>query len=433
MDFETAKKFGYYFDRCIDLDFYNTDMEHIASLRTPKSGLKPTITIKGIFIEGGYAIDSYISIQNMAFDIDVSYVGYIRARMYYSGLEENTATLSAPSNKVRNGHTVIYRVLYADQEKEPPNRCVRFQCVVASKDTTMYETPLYITKGELAYFKEGSSTSSMQKDVTSKAGRTAPLKRLCEDLINIYNTGVKQNTPAGKSPVFFNNLKISILEIDEPLENMEVLLPLGEYKLGDFIRRLNENIAKTELNGFAYSNFKIIIDRGVMRVSTPVPSNWKKIAISEGCPKDKLSEYYTKNYLDVKTKTYTVTEGAFIPEQKSPVVPLSFVKSATRSECVIYVETLFDDRITPGCHVAIKSNAIMGKKFGSSKGKTGGSRILNYLDNEEPIVFRNTGRIDYLFSTTEDSYMKMQGPVDESEEATVWNNEAIQSRDDLVG
>ena len=29
--------------------------------------------------------------------------------------------------------------------------------------------------------------------------------------------------------------------------------------------------------------------------------------------------------------------------------------------------------------------------------------------------------------------MKMQGPVDESEEATVWNNEAIQSRDDLVG
>ena len=73
MDFTTAKSLGYYFDRCIDLDFYNTDMEHIASLRTPKRGLKPTITIKGLFIEGGYAIDSYISIQNMAFDIDVWY------------------------------------------------------------------------------------------------------------------------------------------------------------------------------------------------------------------------------------------------------------------------------------------------------------------------------------------------------------------------
>jgi hypothetical protein len=109
-----------------------------------------------------------------------------------------------------------------------------------------------------------------------------------------------------------------------------------------------------------------------------------------------------------------------IPETKCPVVPLNFVKSATRSECVIYVETLFDDRITPGCHVAIKSNAIMGKKFGSSKGKNGGSRILNYLDSEEPIVFRNTGKIEYLFSTTEDSYMKLQGPVDDSEEAKTW-------------
>jgi hypothetical protein len=84
MDFEIAKQFGYYFDRCIDLTFYDTDMGFMAKLDTPKRGMKPTITIKGTFIEGGYAIDSYISIQNMAFDIDIASIGYIKARMYYS-------------------------------------------------------------------------------------------------------------------------------------------------------------------------------------------------------------------------------------------------------------------------------------------------------------------------------------------------------------
>jgi hypothetical protein len=65
--------------------------------------------------------------------------------------------------------------------------------------------------------------------------------------------------------------------------------------------------------------------------------------------------------------------------------------------------------------VSIKSNAIMGKKFGSSKNSRGGSRILNYIDREKPVEIRNTGKIDYLFSTTEDSYMKLQGPIKDDE------------------
>lgn len=419
MDFQTAKTLGYYFDRCIDLDFYDTDMEHVASLRTPKRGLKPTITIKGLFIEGGYAIDSYISIQNMAFDIDVAYIGYIKARMYYSGLEENTFD-SEISNKVRQGHTIMYRVLYADQEKEPPNRCVRFQCVVASKDTTMFETPMLVTGGSLTYLTPGLQAGNLVQVLSDKSGSSAPLKKICEDIITLYNQGIKTNTRAGTNPILYNSLRISVFEIDEELEDLEVELSSGDYKLGDFIRQLNSHATETDVNGFTYSKFKIVIDRGSMRVSTPIPSNWKKIALANGCPPANLSEYFTKNYLNVKTNTYTVTAGALKKEQECPVVPLSFVKSATRSECVIYVETIFDDRITPGCHVSIKSNAIMGKKFGSSKSKSGGSRILNYLDTEEPIVFRNTGKIEYLFSTTEDSYMKLQGPVDDSVEAKTW-------------
>ena len=144
MDFQIAKQMGYYFDRCIDLTFYDSDMNYIGKLKTPTRGLKPTIVIKGLLVEGGYAIDSYISVQNMAFDIDIAYIGFIKAKMYYSGLEESLGD-TLMSLKLKQGHTILYRVLYADQEKEPPNRCVRFQCVVACKDITMYNTNMYLS------------------------------------------------------------------------------------------------------------------------------------------------------------------------------------------------------------------------------------------------------------------------------------------------
>ena len=413
MDFQYAREVGYYFDRCIDLTFYDTDMKYIASLITPPHGLKPTITIKGLLIEGGYAIDSYISIQNMAFDIDVAYIGYIKARMYYSGIEE-TVVPTVTNQKIKGGHTILYRVLYADQEKEPPNRCVRFQCVVASKDTSMYKTPMYISGGSANYKGDNSDVSTMLSELKNKKGSKVPLKKLCEELISIYNEGIVQRTNATENEELYNLLRITVLEIDEPLENLNIELSSGEYSIGDFIRQLNGKTTETTPTGFSYSRFKIVIDRNSMRVSTPVPDDWKSIAQSQGYNDSTYEDFYNKEYISVKTNTYSVLSGTLIGEKNSPVVPLNYVKSATRSECVVYVETLFDDRITPGCHVAIKSNAIMGKKFGSSKSKTGGSRLIHYLNEDKPVIFRNTGKIEYLFSTTEDSYMKLQGPVDES-------------------
>ena len=419
MNFQIARDSGYYFDRCIDLTFYDTEYNFIGMLKTPSSGMKPTITIKGLLIEGGYAIDSYISVQNMAFDIDVAYIGYIKARMYYNGLEE--ATLQSYWNqKVRNGHTILYRVLYADQEKEPPHRCVRFQCVVASKDITLFNTPMYVSGGSANYLREELDSNNFIKIEKNKFGSSVPLKRLCEELIKIYNEGILNNPLIKNKVELYNLLKISLLEIDEPLENINVKVSSGEYSLGNFIRQLNSEVSETDVNKFSYNKFKIVIDRGTMRVSTPVPDDWKKIALSKGYTINNLDKFYSDTYLNVKTKTYSIFGGVLKSERYSPVVPLNYVKSATRSECVIYVETLFDDRITPGCHVAIKSNAIMGKKFGSSKSSKGGSRILHYLDKDKPVVFRNTGKIEYVFSTTEDSYMKLQGPVDESEEAKSW-------------
>lgn len=419
MDFQTVREKGYYFDRCIDLDFFDTEMGKLASLVTPPHGLKPTITIKGMFIEGGYAIDSYISIQNMAFDIDVASVGFIKARMYYSGIQENVS-VKGTALKIRDGHTVLYRVLYADQEKEPPHRCVRFQCVVASKDFSMANTPMYISGGSAKYLEATQDENSLVVELKNKSNSQASLKKLCEDIIKIYNEGIVKNTDAGKNPELKNSLEICLLEIDEPLEELPVEIPSGKFYLYKFIRDLNSQAIETDKNGISYPKFKIVIDRGCMRVSTPLPSNWKSVAISKGVLD--YEKYYNENYASVKTNTYTVLGGSLKKETGDDIVNLNFVKSATRSECVIYVETLFDDRITPGCKVRIKSNAIMGKKFGSAKTKRGGSRILNYLENENPIVFRNTGKIEYLFSTTEDCYMKMQGPVDESLSGQAWTN-----------
>ena len=432
MDFQLAREIGYYFDRCIDLTFYNTDMEPIGMLKTPKRGMKPTITIKGLLIEGGYAIDSYISIQNMAFDIDIAYIGFIKARMYYSGIEESVAN-TVTGTKLKNGHTILFTVLYADQEKEPPNRCVRFQCVVASKDTTMFSTPVYISGGAVQYLSEGVDANSVAVVLQNKSSSSVTLKKLCEELIFAYNRGVSNNSNAGRKKDYYELLRISVLEIDQPLENITVELSSGEYTIGDLIRQLNSNATETNANGFSYSKFKIVIDRGTMRVSTPVPSNWKKVAKSEGFNKTNYEEYYNQKYASVKTNTYTIGDSIFTPNGTTPVVPLNYVKSATRSECVIYAETMFDDRITPGCHVAIKGTSIMGKRFGSSKGQTKGSRILHYAERDVPVVFRVTGKIEFLFSTTEDSYMKFQGPVDENPGVMDWIGKAYALRNTAEG
>lgn len=407
MTMEKALEYGYYFDRCIDLVFYNSEMEPIAKLNTPKRGLKPTITIKGILIEGGYSIDSYISIQNMAFDVDIAYVNYIKARMYYSGFGEAYKKNNMTA-KMETGHVIMYKVLYADQEKEPPNRCVRFQCVVAAKDYTLLNTKLSVSGGTINYLENGQTIDN--NSIVNKSGSETTLKKLCEEIIKIYNKGI--SSQGTKRKVFEDDVKISYLEIEERLENKTVQVPSNVKNLKDLLRNLNSLQDESSDGKFSYAPFKIVIDRGRMRVTKPLPDNWQQVAQSEGY--SSYDKYYTENYEEVKVNVYSIDGSVMTKGSEPEVIPLNFVKSATRSECLIYVETMFDDRITPGCKCSIKSNAIMGKRFGSKGSQTKGSRILNYAGNKEPIIFRNTGKIEYLFSTTEDSYMKLQGPVDGS-------------------
>ena len=177
--------------------------------------------------------------------------------MYYKGLEEAVGN-SYWNKKTKNGHTILFRVLYADQEKEPPNRCVRFQCVVASKDTT-YLIHLCIYQVELQNtLVKILNPNNLTKVETDKLGSVVPLKELCGELIKIYNEGISSNSFYRKNAELYNLLKISLLEIDEPLENLNVKISSGEYTLGDFIRQLNSGVTETNANGFRTTVLRLL-------------------------------------------------------------------------------------------------------------------------------------------------------------------------------
>ena len=191
MDFQEAINNGYYFDRCIDLEFFNIRYEPLARLKCPTRGMKPSITIKGNFIEGNYSVDSYISIQNMAFDIDINAVAFILASMYYSGIEESTSVNNPYSQNLRhNRHEVLYSVQFADQEKEPPHRAVKFQCVVASEDITRIGINMYGVGGELVKEK---------REITLKNKKTSTtLLNVVKNVAELYNKNIKETVVSKK-------------------------------------------------------------------------------------------------------------------------------------------------------------------------------------------------------------------------------------------
>lgn len=390
MDFQEALSVGYYFDRCIDLEFYSTDMQFLGKLVTPKNGMKPTITIKGQLIPGDYSINSYILVQNMTYDIDIANIGYIKAHMYYSGIAESSVHTEL-LDRLKKGHDITYSVLYFDQDKEPPNRCVRFQCVVASQDTTRFETPVYVSGSLLEY----GTDIPRQVNITDKEANTVTdLMSVAKQIANIYNKGLKLEQ--FKSFKLKDEIGITAIEIDTPLIGTQVVLPKAET-LGEFIRELN-----SQEDSEGNNPFKIVIVTGKVLITRPLPIDWKAQA---GNSKEKQKQF-VEDWLKEGHKTYLLDSGinGRTYRTENEPVPLSYVRYATRTENIVNIETMFDDRIKPNCYIKINSKAIMGKKRAGS-----GSRLINY--DGEILTLQITADIEYLFSTTEDSYMKIKSVV----------------------
>lgn len=380
---------GIYFDRCIDLTFYDENMNVKGVLKTPEVGYKPDITIKGTLIEGSYSISSFISITNLSYEFDINSIYYIKARMYYRGLTGRTVGNLANYQ----GHVILFSVLYADQEKEPPNRAIRFQCTVSATDYTRLGTKLF-TDGEGVFTLEENPAKANSNEQEKSIGRK--LKDVLMEVCKLYNQSLPPRLKTGDTDLQIYKL------IFDCKKHEDIDVDVGKNFSGNIGAYLSSINNKTvTINGVMYNVFKVYINQGTMNVSIVYPND---SSLLEGEyfkeRTDGGGEYSVQNAVGVASAN--VIQGS------SNDIPLYYIKSAYRQETVINVTTLFDDRIYPGCNCKIVGSSIMGKSKNRSLAKDG-SRITSYKN--EMVTFRVTGKIDYEFSTTNGSSMNLQGPV----------------------
>ena len=380
---------GIYFDRCIDLTFYDENMNANYFLKTPEVGYKPDITIKGTLIEGSYSISSFISITNLSYEFDINSIYYIKARMYYRGLIGKTV------GNLENyqGHVILFSVLYADQEKEPPNRAVRFQCTVSATDYTRLGTKLY-TDGDGVFTLDEQPSNANNNEQNKSVGRK--LKDVLMEVCKMYNQSLPPRLKTGDT-----DLQIYKLIFDcEKHEEINIDVGMNfSGSIGAYLSFVNNKTVT--INGIMYNVFKVYINQNTMNVSIVYPKD--SSLLEEEYFKERTDnggEYDIQNTVGITPAN--VRKGG------SSDIALYYIKSAYRQETTINVTTLFDDRIYPGCNCKIVGSSIMGKSKTRSLTKDG-SKITSYRN--EMVTFRATGKIEYEFATTGGSSMNLQGPV----------------------
>lgn len=393
--YDIALQQGYYFDRAIDLELYKENGDLIAKLLTPSRGHKPSITVKGTLIEGSYAINSYISVQNLRYDINVNSVAYIKCKMYYKGIE--SAGGKAPAD-LREGHTILFKVIFADQEKEPPNRAVRFQCTVAAQDYTRFSSSAVVSDGSV----DVHGTEKTEGD-GKKNAKGVQIIEFLKRVAEAYNENLPKKS--GATSLDQGQTGISSINYDNEFskQDYKVFVANGTWQIGEIIRIVN---AQTS-NSSDTPVWNVYIQRGVIFVDRVPPKNWKDLDELKGKTEEQKEDWYTKTYVSEKRVVRSVSGGA-MPDSSSVInnspdnpVKLNYVIGAYRAENTITATTIFDDRIYPGCYVAIKGTAIMGKQTGRN------TRITAVPDT---VVFRVTGGLSFEFSTTERAVMTFQGP-----------------------
>ena len=309
--------------------------------------------------------------------------------MYYRGLKGKTV------GNLNNyqGHVILFSVLYADQEKEPPNRAIRFQCTVSATDYTRLGTKLYTDGNGVFTLVENpfnSDNNTQNKSVSSK------LKDVLMEVCKMYNQSLPPRLKTGDTDlqiykIIFNCKKHEDIEVDAG-KNFT-------GNIGSYLSFLNNKTVT--INGVMYNVFKVFINQNIMNVSIVYPNDSSLID----------NEYFqerTDNGGEYSVQNAVGIIPANVINGSSSDIPLYYIKSAYRQESIINVTTLFDDRIYPGCSCKIVGSAIMGRSKTRSLAKDG-SKITSYRN--EMVTFRVTGKIGYEFSTTNGNSMILQGPV----------------------
>lgn len=294
-----------YFDRRIDLYFYDKDGNKLTSFCTPNTGCKPDITVKTTKLGLGVKISTEIAITNFNPSFSVESIEYIGADMYYGN-----AHIFGSLRNQRSSLAVdysLYRVLDTNITRNPPDKKIVFNCCEAYLDTSLW-----------------SAKWQYNATVDEKGfSKLATLKQVLNSVVSAFNKFVQSKY--SMSPLIRKLLLNGVEFIDCPEAANETLSP-------------PKNIMSV-YDGMYYVRRSILTDEGK-----------EKYGIT--CQSNKIIVY----------KAHHIGERVGLISQS--IVPLDFVLAATRTGNVVSISTMFDPRLLPYTRCSIP-NALLTSKKGS--------------------------------------------------------------------
>ena len=334
------------FDRCIDVQIYTKDRTLIAEVKTPDYGPKPEIKVEGTILSSTYQIGGKVTITNLERSIPVEHAEFLIVDMYYGG------AVSATMHK-----QIIYKVLFADQSKQPPNRQVCFNCVVAGTTPDIMSSRTSIGK-----LDDNNKPMELSLDDILKAVISAYNKALRDAEPRWYDTLCLAPEPelrmTAKTEEGYNSIKAAAQWTDAAIS--EILDSLMEVTVA------TEPIAKDATSRKRYLAFNYYIDNNKLVVAE-LPSN------------------------------------AFIPITEQKHLEMNYVLSAYRYGPQVHLRALFDPRIHQDMVISISATNLSGKKV------AGNLIPLFSATDSGAVLFRPVGGIQFAFSTTSENWMQMQG------------------------
>lgn len=330
------------FDRRINLYFYDTAGSPLGQILTPDIGPKPDIKVEGVILNSNMAISSTVTVTNLERTIDVDSVGFIRAECFYGG--------SVVEQILRK--SFVYKVLYADQSKQPPDRQVCFNCLTAGFSSDLAESYVTITA---------------QKDAD---GKLLPFThtQLCSLFIQAYNRSVV--ALVGGLIAELKLAPVPVYNGTESYANAQIFLNEGTYSLYDMLDILSTSIKNREQLKSDPSKFV----------------NYYPLAV-----------FVEDNALQVVPNPSLNKDTKLSPK----FLELTYIKSAYRRGSIVHVSCLFDPRISQSTLIKLSGSAIYGKR-------TLGAIVPIA---SESVAFYPVAGIRYVFSTVGENQMDFQGSI----------------------
>lgn len=331
------------FDRRIDVTIYDVDYHEIGKVCTPSIGPKPEIKVEGNLISNTYAISSKVTITNIERSVPVEDAKWLYVSMYYGG--------ASKADTIKKGF--LFDVLYADQSKQPPDRQVCFNCLVA-----------------------GTSPDIMQKKcvIGEVDAEGNPIEQTLDTL-----------------------LRSVIVQYNNALPNDNLILKKQLHLAPEPLYRMAEVFAES------YKNKKIAFHSSNSTLADVLDNlgaaSLEKEKISE--EQTVFVEYYALNFYVENNRLVVSTnpsEDHLLYAEKG-IIDLSYVISAYRCGSIIHCSALFDPRIHQDAVIRIRRNAVLGRRVAGE--------LLPL--SMEIVNFRPVGGIKYVFSTTQENSMQMQG------------------------